>query len=391
MNRPFRVILLIESSRAYGRGCLLGIGAYIRNHGPWEVLHLERGIADDLPDVVRQWKGDGILTRIENRSLVRLVERLKVPVVDLRGSHCPTGGVMLDTDPDACARLAADHFLDHGFSHFAFCGYPGVDFSDQRSDYFVRYLTAVGHDVQIFAPAGRVATTSDKVQVREAYGELAQPELVAWLQSLPRPVAVFACNDNRGRQLLAACARAGLAVPDDVAVLGVDNDEVICNLSNPPLSSIEPDTYRLGYEGASILDIMMSGDPAPDRSLLAPPKGISVRLSSDVLAMEDAEMAMAVRMIRDRACQGITVEQLVAALTISRATLERRFLRLLGHSPKAEIDRVRFERAKHLLAETTYKLERIALLIGFSNAAQFATAFKRYAGCRPSEYRAQCG
>jgi LacI family transcriptional regulator len=204
---------------------------------------------------------------------------------------------------------------------------------------------------------------------------------------LLRPLAVLACNDHRGRQVLAGCAHVGLALPDEVAVVGVDNDEVLRELSSPPRSSIAPDTFQLGYEGAAILDALMAGQPPPEHTILIPPKELCVRLSSDVLAVEDAEIAKAVRFIRDRAYEGLTVDDLVAALAVSRATLERRFVRLLGHKPKAEIDRVRFQRAKHLLATTTYKLARIAGMLGFGTAAQFTNAFKWYMGCTPSQYR----
>lgn len=387
MKPSRRVILLIESSRAYGRGCLLGIGAYLRNHVPWRILHLERSLTEELPPEVRQWKGHGIITRIENETIARAVANLRIPVVDLRGSFHPARGAMLDTDPAAVARLAADHFLDRGFRHFAYCGYPGVDFSDQRGDCFRQYLAARQLGLAVYPPPGRRAPSND-TRASEAQGELGERSIGRWLRTLSRPLAVLACNDHRGRQVLAACAHVGLAVPDEVAVLGVDNDEVLCDLATPPLSSIEPDTFRLGYEGATILDALMAGQPPPERALLIAPAGIAVRLSSDVLAVGDPEIARAVRYIREHACEGITVRNVVDHVTISRATLERRFVELLEHKPKAEIDRVRFDRARHLLSNSTYKLERIARLLGFGTAGQFTNTFKRYWGCTPSQYRA---
>jgi LacI family transcriptional regulator len=383
---PRRVILLIESSRAYGRGCLLGIGAYLRDHGPWEILHWERGPGDDLPGPARRWKSDGIITRIENEKTAKAVAKLGVPVVDLRGAHRPTNGAMLDTDPEACARLAAEHFLDRGFRHFAYCGYPGVNFSDQRCLHFVRHLEALGRKVAVLAPTGRRTGVKDS-RIPESSGEGAEPQIDGWLAEQPRPLAVFACNDVRGRQVLAACTRIGLLVPEDVAVLGVDNDEVICSLALPPLSSIKPDTFQIGFEGAANLDALMNGASPPDRPILIPPQGIVVRRSSDVLALEDAELVIALRFIRDHACEGITIGQILAHVAISRATLERRFQRTLGRSPKAEIERVRLLRAKRLLAETPYKLHRVAQMIGYQTAAQFAIAFKRQTGLTPGQYR----
>jgi LacI family transcriptional regulator len=386
MMRPRRVILLIESSRQPGRDSLLGIAAYIRNHGAWQILHLENSLTDEVPKVVKPWKGDGIISRINNDKMARSVARLRLPVVDLRGAHPTPGSATLSTDPQACAELAAEHFLSRGFRHFAFCGYPGISFSDERCEHFVRYLDARSHEVAVFRIPGRRPLVSD-LRVQEAGGELAESQVVNWLKTLPHPVAVFACNDTRGRQILAACSSAGVAVPDEVAVLGVDNDEVVCGLSQPPLSSIQPDAFQLGYEGAAILDGMMAGDPPPEQPILIAPKGMSIRQSSDVLAVEDPEVAVAVRYIRDHACEGETVANMVRTLMIGRTSLDRHFLKTLGRSPKAEMERVRFERARQLLVETPYKLERIATMLGFSTAAQFATAFKRYNGCTPSDYR----
>ena len=383
---PRRVLLLIESSRAYGRACLVGIGAYLRDHAPWQILHLERGPSDELPEVARRWKSHGVIARIENETMAKAVARLGVPVVDLRGSHPPTDGTMIDTDPAACARLAADHFLDRGFRRFAFCGYPGVDFSDQRCEHFLGYLGSFGHKVAVFQPAGRRTDIRDS-RVRESSGEVSERSIDDWLKQQPHPLAVFACNDIRGRQVLAACTRIGLLAPEEVAVLGVDNDEVICSLALPPLSSIKPDAFQIGYEGASILDAMMNGSPAPAQSILMAPQGIVVRRSSDVLALEDAELAVALRFIREHACEGITIRQILKHVPISRATLERRFQRVLGRSPKAEIERVRLDRAQRLLAETSYKLHRVATMVGYRTAAQFALAFKSQTHLTPGQYR----
>ncbi len=179
-------------------------------------------------------------------------------------------------------RLAADHFLDRGFRHFGYCGYPGVQFSDARCKHFVQYLASLGHDVAVFTPSGQPARIGDS-RTRETSGEAAEPGIDNWVKKQPRPLAVFACNDVRGRQVLAACARIGVLVPEEVAVLGVDDDEVICGLSLPPLSSIKPDTFQLGYEGAAILDAMMKGSAAPGHRVLVPPLGVVVRRSSERL------------------------------------------------------------------------------------------------------------
>lgn len=387
MSDRKRVALLIESSRAYGRGCLLGAAAYVRSHARWSVLHIERGLTDDLPDVLRDWNSDGIITRIENKRIAKAVEDLRIPAVDLRGSYRPRNGAMLDTDPRLVARLAADHFLDIGFRQFACIGYPSVDFSDRRLSAYVEYLGSRGMDVSVYSP--RQPRLSNDILTWEARGELEGPAIAAWLQTLARPVAVFACNDVRGRQIIDACFESGLSVPEEVAVIGVDDDEVICELSNPPLSSVQPDTLRIGYEGAALLDAMMEGSAPPMDTVFVPPKGISSRLSSEATAIDDREVAAAMQLIRDHACKGITVHDIVSRVNVSRSTLERRFHAAFGRSPAMEIERVRMTRAKHLLMGTRYKLARIASTTGYGTAAQFATAFKRHTGFTPGQFRKQ--
>lgn len=388
VNNRKRVILLIESSRAYGRGCLLGVAAYIRSHGHWSVLHTERSLTEKLPQFLKDWKCDGIITRIENERIARAVAELNVPTVDLRGSHCPREGAMLDTDPWMVGRMAAEHFLDIGFIHFAYIGYAGVDFSEKRHSAFAKYLHDHGKQVSCYIPAQK---TSSRVDVlgREARGELERTHVAKWLKSLPRPVAVFACNDVRGRQIIDACNDSQLRVPEEVAVLGVDDDEVLCELSAPPLSSVQPDTIRLGYEGAAHLESMMAGNPAPHETILIPPKGIARRLSSEATAIDDREIALAIQIIREHACEGLSVQDIVRRLNISRSTLERRFHAEFGRSPATEIERFRMSQAKLLLIETRYKLSKVALMTGYRTAAQFATVFKRHTGSTPGQFRKQ--
>ena len=243
-------------------------------------------------------------------------------------------------------------------------------------------------DVSVYTPPPTRQQKTD-VLAWEARGELEGDAIAQWLQSLPRPVAVFACNDVRGRQIIDACSAIGLSVPEEVAVIGVDDDEVICELSNPPLSSVQPDTLRLGYEGAALLDAMMDGKTPPAETIFIPPKGISRRLSSEATAIDDREVAAAMRLIRDHACEGVTVQEIVTRLNVSRSTLERRFHAVFGRSPAMEIERVRMSRAKMLLMGTRYKLSKIAATTGYGTASQFATAFKRHTGFTPGEFRSQ--
>jgi LacI family transcriptional regulator len=222
----------------------------------------------------------------------------------------------------------------------------------------------------------------------EQGGLIAEAEVAHWVEALPRPVGLMACNDIRGQQVLNACREVGIAVPEEVAVLGVDNDDVLCDLSYPTLSSIVPDTHRIGHEAAALLERMIGGESPPRKSTLIPPLGVVTRRSTDVLAIEDRHLARAVRFIREHACEGITVEDVLEHVPLSRSVFERRFDQLFGHTPKAEILRARLDRLKQLLAETELPLKQIAFKVGFEHAEYMNVFFKERTGQTPGQFRA---
>ncbi len=215
--------------------------------------------------------------------------------------------------------------------------------------------------------------------------------LLRWIKRLPRPVAIFACFDIRGVQVLEACRRLGFHVPDEVAVLGVDNDELLCDLADPPMSSIIPDGRRTGYEAAALLDRMMRGDKFQNEGRLFDPLGVAVRLSTDVVAVADRHVAAAVRYIREHACNGITVGDVVANVPLSRRVLETRFRKCLGCSPHDQILRVKLDRVKKLLIDTDLPLAAIAERTGFAHVEYLSVAFKKHAGQTATEFRQGSG
>jgi len=215
--------------------------------------------------------------------------------------------------------------------------------------------------------------------------------LAAWIRELPKPVGIMACFDIVGRQVLEGCRLIDVAVPDEAAVVGVDNDELLCELADPPLSSVSPDTQRTGYVAAELLDKLMSGKKVPPKGHFIEPLGVIVRESSDVLAIEDADVSQAVRFIRAHACEGINVQDVLGGgstqLALSRRVLESRFKRLIGRTPHEEIDRVRLNRVKELLRETDLPLAEIARRAGYEHVEYLSVVFKKKAGVPPSEYR----
>lgn len=376
--------LLIESSRAYGRGLLRGISTYIRNHGRWTVFHQERTMSADAPPWLRTWRGDGVIARIESRALIEAVRRLRVPVVDLRGMHDLPGIPLLETNDRRVTELVVGHLLERGFDHYAFCGYASANFSRRRLRYFVPLLREAGRTPHVYeasGPRGRDTAAA------EARGLQYERELARWIRGLPKPVAVMACNDVRGQQVLNACRDLNLGVPEDVAVIGVDNDRLVCELCDPPLSSVEPDTERIGAEAAALLDRMMDGRPAPSRKIFVDPVGVVARPSTDISAIRDRQVAAAVRFIRQHACEGIGVEDVLDAIPVSRSTLERRFAALLHRTPRDEIVRVRIQHVRRLLKETGFPLSEIARIAGIRHPETLCALFKRETGETPGAFR----
>ncbi len=379
MSKRRKVALLIETSNAYARGLLQGIVRYIREHSPWSFYLPEQGRGDVPPDWLANWQGDGIIARIENQEIARSVSASGLPAVDVSAARMLPLLPWVETDDRSIARLAAEHLLDRGFKHFGYCGDPRFNWSTWREKHFEEFLQCANHECHHYRSA-----ISSLAPLEQQVSDIAR-----WLRRLPKPVAVFACYDIRGQQVLDACRNAGLAVPDEVAVIGVDNDTLLCELSSPPLSSVIPNTQRTGYEAAALLHQMMSGKKvAPDAHLIGP-LGVATRQSTDVLAIDDRHIARAVRYIREHAFEPLHIEEVLKVVPLSRRIFESRFKKLLGHTPHEEITRVRMNRVKELLAETELSLAEIAERTGFEHVEYLSAAFKKKVGRPPNQYRAE--
>ena len=379
-ERP-RVALDIETSLVYGRRILDGISHYLRANRPWSIYLEQHELATDLPGFLQRWTGDGIITRQATADSVKLLRRRRLTAIDLGDLKGHLGILRIGSANTAIGRLAAEHLLERGFEHFACCGFSSEHWSERRRDGFIAEISHARFECSVYESprAGMQVWKRD------------QTRLLEWIKSLREPVGVFATNDLRGQHILDACGRLNLAVPEQVAVIGVDNDEVVCNLCNPPLSSVIPNPERVGYEAASWLDRMMQGEKPPVLEIEIPPQGIAVRQSSDVFAVSDAVVASALRFIRERACDGASVQDLVDHLSVSRSWLERNFRKLLNRSPQAEIRTVQVKRCKELLRTTTLSLEKIARLAGFDHPEYMSVVFKRETGHTPGQYRSQNG
>jgi LacI family transcriptional regulator len=360
---------------------LRGVVAFVQEHRCWSIYLSEHTRGDKAPAWLSNWDGDGIIARIENPAIAEALRPLKIPIVDVSAARLIPSLPWFETDDGAIAHLAAEHLLERGFRHFGYAGDNRFNWSKWREEHFVNSLRAAGYPCSVF-PA-RAPTRKPRQSDEETN------ELAAWIRDLPKPVGVMACYDFRGQQVLDSCRRIGVAVPDEVSVIGVDDDELLCELSNPPLSSVIPNTYRTGYEAAALLDEMMAGRRIKGETHLIAPLGVATRHSTDVLAIYDRNIARALHYIRNHACNGINVKDVIKAVPQSRRLMEKRFVKFIGRTPHQEILRVQLECVKQLLTQTDLSLDEIAERAGFSHVEYLSVAFKRETGKPPSKYRAE--
>lgn len=375
-QRP-QVALLIETSNAYSRGLLRGIRTYVREGANWEIHFTEQGRGDEPPPWFHNWHGHGVIARIENGQIEEAVAATELPVVNVSSNSVKRSFPTVASDSDAVCAVAAEHLLERGFRLFGYCGDVRFDWSLRHEQNFRKHLRDAGCELRVFD--SEISDAEDWPRERS--------KLANWLLSLPKPIGVFACYDIRGQQLLDVCRQAGLSVPDEVAVIGHHNDELLCELCDPPLSSIIPNARRAGYEAAELLDRMMQGRPIRNQTHLVAPIGVFARKSTEAIAVGDTQIAQAMRFIRDHACEGIGVEDVLKVVPISRTVLERRFQKFLRRSPYEEILRLRLERVKQLLTTTDLSIAHIADLVGFSGVEYLSAMFKRKQGISPREFR----
>lgn len=376
---PRRVALIVETSLASGRNILRGIARYVREHGPWAIYHQPRGLEEDVPQWIAHWDGNGIIARVQTPRIAEAVLATGLPAVDVLGMVPQAGLPLVHPDDRAVAEMAAKHLLERGFRRFGYCGIGGAAWAETRRQAFAATVRRAGFDcAECLLPAE---------SARGIDWESQQEQLAHWVAGLPRPLGVMVCNDPRGELLLEACRRVGVAVPEEAAVVGVDNDEPLCEICDPPLSSVEPDHFGVGYRGAQLLDQLMSGKAAPDDPIFVPPLGVVTRLSSDVLAVDDPMLVRSLSFIRRHGCDGISVDDVLAQVPLSRSTLQRRFRRHLGRTIHDEICRVRLRRVCELLDSTDLPIDEVAHRAGFVHRQYLGEVFKAQLGMTPAEYR----
>lgn len=374
-----RVLLLVETSRNFGRQIVEGIARYALEHGPWSIQFEERALDSSPPKCLRNWHGDGIITRTTTLALAKLLWASKLPLVELLGDE-RVGTAQVRADFHLGGRMAVDHFLNCGLRQFGYFSYGDNWWSKIRRDMYRAAVESHGHECHTYSPP------TDAEMNLPAWNDRQRPRLVKWLGSLPRPIGIFTTGDMHAVRLLSICQELNIAVPEEVAILGTGNDPVLCETVRPTLSSIDQDGRRVGYEAAHLLDQKMAG-LNPTDVIHVPPSHVAVRQSTDLMVIDDPDIVQAIRFIRDFACTGIDVARIAEEVSLSRRVLEQRFRQCLGRTPKAEIMRIQIEHAKTLLAKTNQTNESVARKSGFTSLAYFTTAFHREVGATPNAYR----
>jgi LacI family transcriptional regulator len=374
------VALIIETSKVYGRELLLGISRYIRHNGPWSTFSMERGQNDSDPPWLAKWQGQGIISRSLDHTLCERAARRGIPVVSLRHLHERPKFPTFFPDQTLIGQRIATHLLERGFTSFGYCGVDDEKrWEHLRREAFTAAVAAHGHQIDFYKPTYFRDFHKNWEREQRLIGQ--------WLQALKKPVGIMASHDSQGVQLLDACRRIGAKVPDDVAVVSVDNDPVLCELASPPLSSLDQNVRRIGFEAAAMLHRMMHGEKVAPENYFFSPGEVVTRLSSDVIAVDDRNLSAAMRFIRKNALGTIDVAAIAVAAGQSRRSLEKKFTEAFGISPMGKVHEMRLLNLKRLLLETDHPLEHIAQLSGFEYHEYMSRFFKKRTGTTPGQFR----
>lgn len=383
MSSNCRIMVLIEFSW-YGCGIIRGIQRYSRWTNP---CSLSLDVREVLPwvdrvDQLKECRGQGIIAQIRDETMLEAARSLGIAVVNVAG----TTGVAhqtpsVVTDHAQVGRMAAADLLARELRCFAFLGTGGSRQADERGRAFAQAVDAAGCPCETYV--------SQQIPASGRGWDRHQANLRRWLKGLPKPVGVLACGDYLGWLTLEAAREAGLAVPDEVAVIGVGDNDMICRMTTPSLSSMALAPEQVGYEAAAMLNRLMTGLPLPDPLIRIPPRGITHRQSSNLISIKDPDVLAAVRYIRERAGEPIQVEDVLTHVPLSRRSLERRFQQVLNCSPQSVIQDAHLEQARKLLVETALSISRIAAASGFTSATRFGAVFKQRVGMTPTQYRRQ--
>jgi LacI family transcriptional regulator len=385
-QQPKKIAVLIEAIRGHDRKLLKGISKYARTQGNW-IFYLDKldpfykyksSKENDLTSKLLKWGVDGVITRypekvfeLEKRG-IPIVQAIQTDSADLAGKN------IIEIANNEIGRFGAEHLLDRGFRHFGFCGLEEMFWSKQRSASFGQRVSEAGYNVSYY---------KQPKKLKNLYWEVEQVAITQWLKSLHRPTGIMACNDDRAEHVIECCKLADLNIPEDVAVIGADNDELICEFSNPPLSSVSINSENGGFEAAEMLDNIMHGRPVSQKKIIIRPLEVVTRQSTDILAIEDDDVAQAIAIIRRHSKAMIQVEEIADHVGIGLRVLQTRFRKVLGRSLREELKRVRLNEITNLLRHTKLTVSQIASQLGYGSDHNMARFFYKELKMSPQQYR----
>lgn len=379
----YKIILLIDFTEDYGKSLLKGVTKYSKENGPWlfcrmPLQYREDLSMDNLIQFAKDWKADGIIAQFYNHADIKKLVETKIPVIvedfkerfeefpNITGDYFETG------------KMGAKYFINKGYKNFAFYGFNNIVWSRERGEGFEDYIKNYGGKVHFFNPK--------KISSRELW-YYKPSALSKWLTSLPKPIAIMACDDERAQNITDACRLIKIKIPDEISVLGVDNDELTCNLSDPPLSSIGLGVEQGGYEAAKLMRLLIENKDQKPYDIIVKPTTIFKRQSTDICATTDKQIALALNFIHQNIENNINVEDVLKKVSISRRGLEKRFLDVTGSAVYKYICHLRIQKFSDKLLESEKSINEIAIEIGFNDNKNLSRLFKQINNCTPLQYR----
>lgn len=376
---PPRIALLVSAWNEYGRGIIEGVWQYAQEHGPW-LLEMQPGEPDESTEVLHGWTGDGMIAAVQTRRLAAKLRALGLPVVNVSGSR--REGIdfpRVTSDAKAVVRMAVAHMHEKGIRNIVFCGEPERPFLDFWTEAFRSVMADAGAEAVIYQPSARLGSKAGMAA--------RQNDRLRWIETLPKPVGIIGWATGICRHLAMACTELGVLVPEEVAILSLETEDLLGRVVHPPISGVDIPVRRIGYEAAAQLDRLLHGKAADPDEIQLPPLGVTTRQSTDLVACSDPHVQQALRFIRDHAHEGIDVRTVLKAVPMARRSLERRFHDLIGRSPADEIRRVKINKVRHLLDTTHMSIPDIAEACGFKYVEHMIPVFKKHHGNTPSRYR----
>ncbi|MEI7831897.1 MAG: DNA-binding transcriptional regulator [bacterium] len=381
MDVKRRIAVLVTTFSEYERQIIRGIYKYGEQHPLWEFRRFELFMTGK--DLLTEWAADGIISFIGGNAKLETVARNNIPLVNTSSYAAESIVPRVIIDNAEIGRQAAEYFLGLGFRHCAYFGIHWGAFSQIREDSFCAKLAQHGVQCSVHRDIKDVAPSVSLV----SHWTTNDDATYAWIHDLPKPVGILAWSDVGARHLANICIARQLSIPKEVAILGVDDDNVECMMAEPSLSSIRLCGENIGYEAARMLEQLMAGEEPPSRKVRLPPMGVVARASTDTMAISDPDVLCALRFIHENTDKHIGVDDVLAEVPLSRSALEVRFRRVMGCTLLEEISRARIELAKKLLTGTEMPIRAIAVKAGFRSVSNLYNAFNKTVGMTPAVFR----